>query len=52
MYFYWEAQEIEKQKDTLACIQARKDLMLLLELDAKVENGREPEEEDDPPIFK
>lgn len=42
-----EAQEIEKLRDISVYILGRKGLTLLLVLDAKAENGKEPEEEDD-----
>ncbi len=47
MFFFWEAPEIDKPKDISASILVKKVLILLQELETKVENGKEPEEEDD-----
>jgi len=46
-----EALEIEKQKDISVCIQVKEDLTLLQELEPKVGNSREPEEEDENNIY-
>jgi hypothetical protein len=47
MFFYLEEQETDKLKLILVFIQAKEDHILLQELDHKVENSKELEEEDD-----
>jgi hypothetical protein len=49
MYFCWEDLEIDKRKDTLVSILGKKTRILLRELGARGENGKELEEEDDYP---
>jgi hypothetical protein len=45
--FFSEDQEIEKQKDISVFALAKRDLTLLPASEPKVENSKEPEEEDD-----
>jgi hypothetical protein len=47
MFFYLEEQETDKLKLILVFIQAKEDHILPQELDHKVENSKELEEEDD-----
>ena len=48
MFYYWEAQETEKLKDSSVSIQVKKDHTLPQKSDTKAENSRDLEEEDDP----
>ena len=47
MSFWFEGQEIEKLKDILVFTQDKRDLILPLESEPKVDISKEPEEEDD-----
>ena len=49
-FYFLEAQEIEKLRDISVFILVKEDLTLPHVLDAKAENGKEPEEEDDKSI--
>jgi hypothetical protein len=51
MYFSSEVPETEKLKDISVFILVKRILTLLLVSDAKVENGKEPEEEDDDQLY-
>ena len=45
--FFWEAQEIDKQKDISVFAQVKRDPTLLLVLDQREESSKEQEAEDD-----
>jgi len=47
MFFFSEVLEIDKPKDISVCILVKEDLTLPQELEHKVENSREQEEEDE-----
>ena len=47
MFFFWEGQEIEKQRGISESTQDRRTLTLLLESEPREENGKELEAEDD-----
>jgi hypothetical protein len=47
MFCSSEVPEIDKLKDISVCIPVKRDLTLHPELEQKVENGKEQEEEDD-----